>query len=79
MVKRIRQNISINNHPITTVCGFICFFYSLVLIGLPLIYETYAEIDIYYPVGIGIVGLCLLIAPDDLKNALTNFVKNKSK
>ncbi len=49
------------------------------LIGLPLVYETFAEIDIRYSVGIGIVGLFLLIAPDDLKSILTKFVKNKTE
>jgi hypothetical protein len=79
MVKKIKQNISIEHNPITTICGFICFFYSLILIGLPLVYETFAQIDIYYSIGIGIVGLCLLIVPDDLKKALTNLVKKKSE
>lgn len=79
MVKQVRKNLSIIHNPITTICGFICFFYSLVLIGLPLVYETFAEIDIYYPIGIGIVGLCLLVIPDDLKGALQKFINKKSE
>jgi hypothetical protein len=79
MVKQIKKNISILENPITTICGFICFFYSLVLIGLPLVYETFATIDIRYPIGIGICGLCLLIIPDDIKKLLTYFVKKKSQ
>lgn len=79
MVKQVRKNLSIIHNPITTICGFICFFYSLVLIGLPLVYETATEIDIYYPAGIGIVGLCLLIIPDDLQGALRKFINKKSE
>lgn len=79
MVKQVKRNLSIIHNPITTICGFICFFYSLVLIGLPLVYETFAEIDIYYPAGIGIVGLCLLVIPDDLKGALRKFINKKSE
>lgn len=79
MVKQVKRNLSIIHNPITTICGFICFFYSLVLIGLPLVYETFAEIDIYYPIGIGIVGLCLLVIPDDLKGALRKFINKKSE
>jgi hypothetical protein len=47
--------------------------------AFPLLYETKSEIDIYYPVGIGIFGVCLLVIPDDLKTALTFFVKKKSE
>lgn len=79
MVKHIKKNISIFHNPITTICGFICFFYSLVLIGLPLVYETFTEIDIYYPAGIGVIGLCLLVIPDDLKGALRKFINKKSE
>jgi hypothetical protein len=78
MVKQIKRNASLQN-PITTICGLICFFYSLVLIGLPLVYETYAQIDIYYPACIGIVGLCLLVIPDDLKGALKKLIQKKSE
>ena len=79
MVKQIKKNISLFHNPITTICGFICFFYSLVLIGLPLVYETFTEIDIYYPIGIGVIGLCLLVIPDDLKGALRKFINKKSE
>lgn len=79
MVKQIKKNISLFHNPITTICGFICFFYSLVLIGLPLVYETFTEIDIYYPAGIGVIGLCLLVIPDDLKGALRKFINKKSE
>jgi len=79
MVKQIKKNISLLDNPITTICGFICFFYSLVLIGLPLVYETFAEIDIYYPAGIGVIGLCLLVIPDDLKGVLRKFINKKSE
>jgi len=79
MVKKIKENISILNHPITTICGFVCFFYSLFLIGYPLLYEPKTKIDIYYPISIGTVGLCLLVIPDDLKGALKKLIKNKSE
>ena len=79
MVKKIKQNISILDNPITTICGFICFFYSLFLIGFPLLYETKSEIDIYYPIGVGVVGLCLLVIPDDLKGALRRIIQKKSE
>jgi hypothetical protein len=79
MVKKIKQNISILENPITTICGFICFFYSLFLIGYPLLYEPKTKIDIYYPISIGVVGLCLLVIPDDLKGALKKLIKNKSE
>jgi hypothetical protein len=79
MVKKIKQNISILENPITTICGFICFFYSLFLIGFPLLYEPKTEIDIYYPISIGIVGLCLLVIPDDLKGALRKLIQKKSE
>ena len=79
MVKKIKENISILNHPITTICGFVCFFYSLFLIGYPLLYEPKTQIDIYYPITIGTVGLCLLVIPDDLKGALKKLIKNKSE
>jgi len=79
MVKKIKENISILNHPITTICGFVCFFYSLFLIGFPLLYEPKTQIDIYYPITIGVVGLCLLVIPDDLKGALKKLIKNKSE
>ena len=79
MVKRIKRNLSVEHNPITTICGFILFFYSLFLIAFPLLYETKTQIDIYYSVGIGIFGICLLLIPDDLKSALTFFVKKKSE
>jgi len=79
MVKKIKENISILNHPITTICGFVCFFYSLFLIGYPLLYEPKTQIDIYYPISIGVIGLCLLVIPDDLKGALKKLIKNKSE
>jgi hypothetical protein len=79
VVKKIRQNINLLDNPVTTICGLICFFYSLVLIGLPLVYETFAEIDIRYSVGIGIIGLCLLIIPDDVKGALRKLINKKSE
>jgi hypothetical protein len=79
VVKKIKQNINLLDNPVTTICGLICFFYSLVLIGLPLVYETFAEIDIYYSAGLGIIGLCLLIIPDDVKGALRKFINKKSE
>jgi len=79
MVKKIKQNINLLDNPVTTICGLICFFYSLVLIGLPLVYETFAEIDIYYSAGLGIIGLCLLIIPDDVKGALRKLINKKSE
>ncbi len=79
MVKKIKRNISVEHNPITTICGFILLFYSLFLMAFPLLYETKSEIDIYYPVGIGVFGVCLLVIPDDLKTALTFFVKKKSE
>ncbi len=79
MVKKIKQNINLLDNPVTTICGLICFFYSLVLIGLPLVYETFSEIDIYYSAGLGIIGLCLLIIPDDVKGALRKLINKKSE
>jgi hypothetical protein len=79
MVKKIKQNISILENPITTICGFVCFFYSLFLIGFPLLYEPKTQIDIYYPITIGTVGLCLLVIPDDLKGALRKLIQKKSE
>jgi amino acid transporter len=79
MVKKIKENISILNHPITTICGFVCFFYSLFLIGYPLLYEPKTQIDIYFPITIGMFGICLLVIPDDLKGALKKLIKNKSE
>ena len=79
MVKKIKRNLSIEHNPITTICGFICFFYSLFLMAFPLLYETKSEIDIYYSVGIGMFGICLLVIPDDIKSALIFFVKKKSE
>lgn len=79
MVKKIKQNISVLDNPITTICGFILFFYSLFLIGFPYLYETKSEIDIYYPISIGVVGLCLLVIPDDLKGALRKLIQKKSE
>jgi hypothetical protein len=49
------------------------------LIGYPLLYEPKTQIDIYYPITIGTVGLCLLVIPDDLKGALKKLIKNKSE
>lgn len=79
MVKKIKENISILNHPVSTICGFVCFFYSLFLIGYPLLYEPKIQLDIYYPISIGIVGICLIIIPDDLKGALSKFINKKSE
>lgn len=79
MVKKIKENISILNNPITTICGFVCFFYSLFLIGYPVLYEPKVQIDIYYPIGIGIFGVCLLVIPDDLKGVLRKFINKKSE
>lgn len=44
-----------------------------------MLYEPKTEIDIYYPISIGIVGLCLLVIPDDLKGALRKLIKKKSE
>ena len=79
VVKKIKQNINLLDNPVTTICGLICFFYSLFLIGYPYLYEPKVVIETYYPIAIGLVGLCLIIIPDDLKGALKKFINKKSE
>lgn len=73
----ILKNMHLGVNPITTILGLIFIIVSLVMFCAPLINNT--TFDIKVPTGIGVLGLVLLLIPDDLKGALSKILNRKSE
>lgn len=72
------NNINPKLNPITTIAGIILLTISLGMFTAPMFVEIKQQLNYWIPGSIGIVGLCLLLIPDDLKGALRNFITKKS-
>lgn len=72
------KNINIKENPVTTILGVILLLVGIGIFIIPLFIVLKAEVVIYIPIGISIIGLCLLLIPDDLKGALSKLVNRKA-
>lgn len=72
------KNINPKINPITTTLGTILMIVSLVMFISPMYIEVKEDINYWIPGSIGVIGLSLLLIPDDLKGALRTFISRKS-
>jgi len=72
MKKNITKNINFGKDFITTTLGISSFLLSLLIYALPLFIDLKQEPNVYITVGIGVLGLLLILAPDKI---LTMFIQ----
>lgn len=73
------KNINPSNNPITTFLGLFLIVVATGMFLVPMFYEVKEDLNYWIPGGIGIVGLMLLLIPDDLKGALRTLAKRKGE
>jgi hypothetical protein len=66
MKRSIRDNANLKKNPITTIIGIIITFVAVSLYVIPYFYLPKSEIVIWVPAAMGMVGIFLIISPDDL-------------
>jgi hypothetical protein len=73
------NNLNPKMNPVTTLLGLLLIVISVGMLIVPIFYEVKESLSYWIPGSIGIVGLCLLLIPDDLKGALKKLVNRKSE
>jgi hypothetical protein len=66
-------------NPWTTVSGFVLIMAALALVFVPMFVEVKEKPEWYIEVTLGVVGMALIVAPDDFKSAFRNLIKRKGK
>ena len=72
------NNINPLKNPFTTITGIVLIFISLGMFISPMFIEIKESVDVSVASGIGIVGLALVLVPDDLKGGLVKLIGRKS-
>lgn len=72
------SNIDPRKNPTTSVLGFLMICLAMALYALPLFITLKAPVEWYMPIGLGVIGLSLLLIPDDLKTALARLINKKA-
>jgi len=74
----MKNNINPSKNPITTLIGVMFLLISIVMLIIPMFFEVKTDTPYWIP-GTGIVlGLILLLIPDDLKGALRKVLTKKT-
>ena len=72
------NNINPKTNPVTTFLGVFLMVISIGMLIVPMFYEVKETLDWWLPATIGVVGLSLLLIPDDLKGGLKKLINRKS-
>lgn len=73
------QNINPKINPVTTFLGLFLIVIATAMFIVPLFYEVKETLNYWIPGFIGIIAMCLLLVPDDLKGALKKLINRKSE
>ena len=73
------KNANPKSNPVTTFLGLFLIVISVGMFIVPLFYEVKEELNYWIPGSIGVVGLMLLLIPDDFKGALRVLAKRKGE
>lgn len=72
------KNVNPKSNPVTTFLGLFLIVITIGMFVVPLFYEVKEDLNYWIPGSIGIVGLALLLVPDDLSGALKKLINRKS-
>jgi drug/metabolite transporter (DMT)-like permease len=72
----ISKNASVKHNPITTILGLIMVAAALGMYLIPYFYDPKHDPNVWVPAGIGVVGLFLILAPDELIPTLKKKIEN---
>lgn len=73
------RNLNPKLNPVTTTLGTGLIITCLVMFIAPMFVSVKSDLNYWIPGSIGIIGLCLLLIPDDLRGALRKFIGKKSE
>jgi hypothetical protein len=73
------RNLNPKINPVTTIMGAGLIITCLVMFITPMFVAVKVELNYWIPGSIGIIGLSLLLIPDDLRGALRKFIGRKSQ
>ncbi len=73
----MKNNINFNKDAITTVTGLAVLLIGLTTFVLPFFFTLKLVVDnyYYYSIGLILIGIMLIVAPDDLKTIVKRKVK----
>ena len=72
------NNLDPGKNPVTTILGAILIILGASLYVLPFFVELRQPVDWYVVLSIAVVGICLLLIPDDLRTALAKLINKKA-
>lgn len=78
-MKKLQNNLNPVSNPVTTISGFLLLCGAIALKIIPMFMEVKQQMDDLFIYGVGILGLCLLIIPDAIGDALRSVLKRKSE
>lgn len=73
------KNINPKTNPVTTYIGIIFLLVALAIFTLPMFIQVKEQQPLWIPSSIGLLGLCLLLIPDDIRGALRKIISRKSE
>lgn len=73
----MKNNINFNKDAITTITGLAVLLIGLTTFVLPFFFTLKLVVDnyYYYSIGLILIGIMLIVAPDDLKTIVKRKVK----
>lgn len=74
----VKRNLDPRHNPVSSYLGALLIVVSLGMFIVPLFYTVKEQLHYTIPTGIGIIGLGLLLIPDDFKRAFKRFLNTKA-
>lgn len=62
----LKDNMNIKQNPITGILAIVLIVCAVALYAVPYFYAPKSEVNVYVPAGIGLAGIVMWLAPDEL-------------